>query len=47
MKYVIGGLVILIIGIGVIRYSSILGSIAMIIGLSIMLKGKRDFDNIK
>jgi hypothetical protein len=47
MKYVIGGLVILIIGIGVIRYSSVLGSIAMIVGLSIMLKGKRDFNDNK
>jgi hypothetical protein len=38
MKFIIGGLVILVIGIGVIRYSSILGSVTTIIGLSIMFK---------
>ena len=41
MKYEIGGLVILIIGIGLIRYGNIFGAVTVIIGASIMMKGKR------
>jgi uncharacterized membrane protein len=44
MNYVILGLVIAIAGIGLIRFSGILGILMLIIGLSIMMKGKRDFD---
>ena len=40
MKYIILGLIILIVGIGIIRHSSILGAVMAIIGLSIMMKGK-------
>jgi hypothetical protein len=40
MKYEIGGFVTLIIGIGLIRYSSMLGAVTVIIGASIMMKGK-------
>jgi len=45
MSYVIIGLVITIISIGIIKYSSILGAIMLIVGLSIMIKGKRNMDN--
>lgn len=45
MKLVIFGTAILIIGIGTIRYSSILGAIIAIIGLSIMMKSKNNIDN--
>jgi len=45
MNYVILGLVILIIGIGISRYSGILGSVTSIIGLSIMMKGKKYSNN--
>ena len=44
MNYVIIGLVIVIISIGIIKYSSILGAIMLIVGLSIMLKGKKNMD---
>jgi hypothetical protein len=43
MKFVVLGLIILIVGIGLIRYSSILSALAAIIGLSVMMKGKRKF----
>jgi hypothetical protein len=42
MKFIILGLIILIAGIGLIRYSSILGAVTAIIGLSVMMKGKRN-----
>ncbi|TWJ33460.1 hypothetical protein JN12_00134 [Geobacter argillaceus] len=45
MNYVIIGLVIVIISIWIIKYSSILGAIMLIIGLSIMMKGKKNMDN--
>jgi hypothetical protein len=44
MNHVILGLVLAISGIGFTRYSGILGSVMLIIGLSIMMKGKKDFD---
>jgi len=45
MNYVIIGIVIVIISIGIIKYSSMSGAITLIIGLSIMMKGKRNMDN--
>lgn len=42
MKYMILGLIILFVGIGIIPYSSILSAVTVIIGLSIMMKGKRE-----
>jgi hypothetical protein len=43
MKHVVFGFIILILGIGLIRYSSILGAVTAILGLSFMMKGKRTF----
>lgn len=45
MNYIIIGTVVLIIGVGIISFSGILGSIASIIGLSLMLKGRRSIGN--
>lgn len=45
MNFIIIGTIVLIIGIGVISYSGILGSIASIIGLSLVLKGRRSIGN--
>ena len=44
MNYVILGLGIVILSIGFTRYSSILGCVTLIVGLSIMMKGKKKFD---
>lgn len=44
MKLVIFGLAIAVASIGISRYSGFLGSVLLIIGLSIMMKGKKNFD---
>jgi hypothetical protein len=40
MRYMIVGLIIAIVGMGIIEYSSMLSAIMLILGLSIILKGK-------
>lgn len=45
MNYMILGLVLLILGIGTLQYSRIVGSVTSIIGLGLMMKGKKDLGN--
>ena len=45
MKYVIIGIILVILSIGLIRYSSIIGAIMLLVGLIIMVKGKNKIDN--
>lgn len=45
MNYIIIGLIMVIISIGIIKYNSILSAIMLIVGLSIMMKGKKNMDN--